>query len=221
MRRRGYREPKKLSVRWDVQAYATKATLKVGFRGYWGEASMWIPNDEGGLSEYDTINKHVLPHHLTRWALLASEESDMRSTLSVSTDDMREILWRVTRRKAAEPENLPGCALKTSTQQLTVNNWCYYCHFQHVTLKGNRFHPLLDNHHHACSQNVYSVLSGKWQTFTSQLVQTLTSLLFELHTQTGFCCPALHLQYTHCDNNNTHARMLFVNISSAFKTIFP
>lgn len=161
-------------------------------QGDWGGASMWIPNDEGGLSEYDMINKHVLPHHvwrhLTRWTLLASEESDVRSIVLVSTGDMREILWRMTIRKAAEPENLPGCALKTSTKQLTdvttvISNMSLSKPFPPTSRQPPSWlHP-------ECLQCIV----WKMTKITFQLVQMLTSLLFKLHTQTGCCCPPLHL----------------------------
>ncbi|KAM7003411.1 uncharacterized protein LKV04_004454 [Tautogolabrus adspersus] len=159
--------------------------------------------------------------------------------LSLTSIDVKAALSRINARKAAGPDGTPGRVLRACAEQLTgvftdIFNLSLAQAAVPACLKATSIVPV-PKHSNPTGLNDYRPVALTpiiMKCFERLVLASLKDCLPPTLDPYQFAyrsnrstedavSTVLHSVLTHLDNNNTHARMLFVDFSSAFNTVIP
>lgn len=159
--------------------------------------------------------------------------------LSLATADVKMTLKKVNVRKAAGPDNIPGRVLKECADQLagvltdifntSLDQAVVPSGYKTATIipfpKKHTITCLNDNRRVALTPIIMKCFERLVKEhITSSLPPMFDPYQFAYrpkHSTEDAISSALHLTLNHLEGRNTHARMLFLDFSSAFNTIIP
>ncbi len=159
--------------------------------------------------------------------------------LCLSPADARKTLSRINPRKAAGPDNIPGCVLKDCTAQLTdvltdIFNTSLSQAVVPTCLKSTTIIPVPKKSPVSCLNDYRPIALTPimmkcferlvMQKIKTSLPNTLDPLQFAYRPNRSTddaISSTLHLALTHLENKDSYVRMLFIDFSSAFNTIIP
>ncbi len=170
---------------------------------------------------------------------LISEYIRRSEALCLSAADVRKTLSRINPRKAAGPDNIPGCVLKDCAAQLTdvlrdIFNTSLSQAVVPTCLKSTTIIPVPKKSPVSCLNDyrpiaLTPIMMKCFERLVTQKIKnsfpnTLDPLQFayrpNLSTDDAISS-TLHLALTHLENKDSYVRMLFIDFSSAFNTIIP
>ncbi|KAK3522402.1 hypothetical protein QTP86_009812 [Hemibagrus guttatus] len=143
---------------------------------------------------------------------------------------MKRALCRVNPRKSAGPDNIPGRVLRECAEQLVdvftdIFNISLSCAIVPTCLKAMTIVPVPKKSMVSCLNDYRPVaLTPIVRHIKTQLPPSLDPLQFAYHPNRSMdyaITTTYHLALTHLDNKDSYVRMLFIDFSSAFNTIFP
>ncbi len=158
--------------------------------------------------------------------------------LCLSPADVRKTLSRINPRKAAGPDNIPGCVLKDCAEQLTD----VLTYLQHLAEPSSHPHmSQIHDNHTGTKKSPVSCLNDYrpialtpiimkcferlvMHNIKTSIPNTLDPLQFAYRPNRSTddaISSTLHLALTHLENKDSYVRMLFIDFSSAFNTIIP
>ena len=161
------------------------------------------------------------------------------TTLQLDPADVRTTLLKVNPRKAAGPDNIPGRVLRDCADSLTdvltdiyntsLNQAIIPASFKATTIvplpKKSPVSSLNDYRPIALTPIMMKCFERLVKAhLTSTLPTTLDPYQFAYRPKRSTddaIATALHLCLAHLENKNSHARMLFIDFSSAFNTVIP
>lgn len=161
------------------------------------------------------------------------------TTLQLDPADVRTTLLKVNPRKAAGPDNIPGRVLRDCADSLTdvltdiyntsLNQAIIPASFKATTIvplpKKSPVSSLNDYRPIALTSIMMKCFERLVKAhLTSTLPTTLDPYQFAYRPKRSTddaIATALHLCLAHLENKNSHARMLFIDFSSAFNTVIP
>ncbi|KAK1786847.1 hypothetical protein P4O66_017229, partial [Electrophorus voltai] len=159
--------------------------------------------------------------------------------LCLTGADVRCTLRGVNPRKAAGPDNIPGCVLRECADQLAdvltdIFNISLSCAVVPTCFKTTTIVPVPKKPTVSCLNDyrpiaLTSIIMKCFERLVmrhikTQLPPSLDPLQFMYHSNRSTddaISTTLHLALTHLDKKGTYVRMLFIDFSSAFNTILP
>ncbi|KAL0174662.1 hypothetical protein M9458_030630, partial [Cirrhinus mrigala] len=159
--------------------------------------------------------------------------------LCLSPADVRKTLSRVNPRKAAGPDNIPGCVPRDCAAQLTdvltdIFNTTLSQAVVPTCLKSTSIIPVPKKSPVSCLNDYHPIALTPimmkcferlvMHNIKTSLPNTLDLLQFAYRPNRSTddaISSTLHLALTHLENKDSYVRMLFIDFSSAFNTIIP
>ncbi|KAL6475087.1 hypothetical protein MHYP_G00161270 [Metynnis hypsauchen] len=185
------------------------------------------------------ITDHKNKSERANTALPPSTEEPLPAPLTLTTEEVRRALTRVSTRKAADPDGIPGRVLKTCANQLAATFTDIFnislaqsvvpaC-FKATTIipipKKNTISSMNDYRPIALTPIVMKCFE---RLILTQLKRNLSNTLdshqfaYRANRSTEDAVSlAMHTALNHLEGTNTYVRMLFIDFSSAFNTIIP
>ncbi len=185
------------------------------------------------------INNSLTTHKFTVCSFFTHTHTHTDQVLCLSPADVRKTLSRINPRKAAGPDNIPGCVLRDCAAQLTdvltdIFNTSLSQAVVPTFLKSTSIIPVPKKSPVSCLNDYCPIALTPimmkcferlvMHHIKSSLPNTLDPFQFAYRPNRSTddaISTTLHLALTHLEQKDSYVRMLFIDFSSAFNTIIP